>query len=439
MLHLKNKSLISNLFIKLLSSSIIANNSQNFFLFFSKKISKKTMPKTLLKPTGSYLVGHIDMEFTNPNGIDENSTILTRVFYPSNLENSSSNLQLTEKNFDTWIPSMSYFGGYGKSFRLPPFISIPGMRLLVGDLRLNSSYGLPILDNQNLPVVIFSHGLWGNRTTYSILCTEFASRGWIVFSVEHHDGSASHSFVKGVPFDHIRFEKNQNEFEVRNKQLEHRTGECLGLVEILKKLNSGEPVVNFLNDLSHQENIKQIPSDFLKSKLNFDCAIIVGHSFGGATAIRASQFTDLFKCAIAYDPWIVPIEESLLEAPKRSIPTLISNSPDFHKQKSTELIINYLKLMDSANQTANDNTAKRFISYKIKDIKHDYYSDIPSVLPKMPFSSLPEHYRVIKIILQSTFEFLADCELVSIEESKQEKILNFNAQTYPDLMVQYPQ
>ena len=36
-----------------------------------------------------------------------------------------------------------------------------------------------------MPVIIFSHGLGGMRTTYSGICCDLASHGYIVVSVEH--------------------------------------------------------------------------------------------------------------------------------------------------------------------------------------------------------------------------------------------------------------
>ena len=41
------------------------------------------------------------------------------------------------------------------------------------------------------PVVIFSHGLAGTRNTYSLFCSELASRGYVVLALEHACGTAS--------------------------------------------------------------------------------------------------------------------------------------------------------------------------------------------------------------------------------------------------------
>ena len=62
----------------------------------------------------------------------------------------------------------------------------------LGDVYIPALWQAPVLENnEQFPVVILSHGIGGNRTTYSTFCLELASHGFLVGAIEHRDGSAS--------------------------------------------------------------------------------------------------------------------------------------------------------------------------------------------------------------------------------------------------------
>jgi predicted dienelactone hydrolase len=49
--------------------------------------------------------------------------------------------------------------------------------------------------------IVFSHGLSAHRTTYTALCRDYASHGYIVFALNHGDNSCSFFLDKnGRPY-----------------------------------------------------------------------------------------------------------------------------------------------------------------------------------------------------------------------------------------------
>jgi platelet-activating factor acetylhydrolase len=124
------------------------------------------------------------------------------------------------------------------------------------------------------PVIIFSHGLGGNRLIYSSICSDLASHGFIVAAIEHRDGSAS--LAKGVEDEWIKYDNVPPEvWGFRHHQLRHRVSEvelCLAGLDELANIDSDNAGPNF------------------KGKLNMKSVVMAGHSFGGATTVS------LFLC-----------------------------------------------------------------------------------------------------------------------------------------------
>jgi platelet-activating factor acetylhydrolase len=66
-------------------------------------------------------------------------------------------------------------------------------KLLTVDLKVPASNNAPLrappAELSRWPLVIFSHGLAGTRTTYSQLCASLAAQGRVVIVLEHRDGT----------------------------------------------------------------------------------------------------------------------------------------------------------------------------------------------------------------------------------------------------------
>ena len=46
--------------------------------------------------------------------------------------------------------------------------------------------------------IVFSHDVMRSRHSYSVLCAELAAHGYVVFALDHHDGSCTHTVKSTV-------------------------------------------------------------------------------------------------------------------------------------------------------------------------------------------------------------------------------------------------
>jgi len=218
-------------------------------------------------PSGPFAVGQEDALWRGNRG----EKLVVRLFYPC--DPGEAALCPTA----SWLPETyggsqtSYAESYAQFFWKPGVASAIvggiGFNPLMSSVSTCARRGARLTDKvQTLTPIVFSHGLGGNRSCYSFICIELASHGFFVVCPEHTDGSASISVLpdksvvrhKIIPpksvipqkpgrikggFTHTLIPeaqpRNLTQYEMRNRQLEHRKAELIFVADCLEFINSG--------------------------------------------------------------------------------------------------------------------------------------------------------------------------------------------------------
>lgn len=127
-------------------------------------------------PTGAYkVVGCRDFMV----GYNRRSGVLLRLYYPA--AEQKRRIQEQYLQWPNWLPHENYRQGYGEvgGIRWPPMLKL--LSRLVGEAFLPVvPNAKPLRRREPFPVIVFSHGLGGCRSTYSAICLELVSHGFVV-------------------------------------------------------------------------------------------------------------------------------------------------------------------------------------------------------------------------------------------------------------------
>ena len=169
--------------------------------------------------------------------------------------------------------------------------------------------------NRPLIPIIFSHGLAANRTMLSGSCRNFASHGYIVFTLDHNDESSHYVENNDGVGIYLDKEHLAYDFEFRKKQILIREKETSALIdEILDQKT-------LLRTLEFEEEIE----------IDTGKIITGGHSFGGMTGIGVAVKDSRVKAVITHDPWLFTSEKEINEGEiMLEIPFLAVCSERFH-------------------------------------------------------------------------------------------------------------
>ena len=269
-------------------------------------------------PQGYYGVGLSDVQrllSLNVAGVGSNM-LRMRVFYPASVDGSSGT------SAASWLPDGQATSRYArahpdalpfpKRFRkvFAPLLSAFLFRARLDKRVSRQATPMPAPRQEGWPLVIFSHGMYGCASSYSALCAEIASHGAVVVALEHKDGSAVYSETDdGDVTGHVNGQDTEDQVDRRVDEI-GAVLECVN--DVVAEAQRGER--GAVRDLS--SSIEELPT------VDTSRVAFVGHSFGGATALRAAakleregrstsaaagaprKAAPSVSAVVALDPWI---------------------------------------------------------------------------------------------------------------------------------------
>ncbi|KAI0124310.1 platelet-activating factor acetylhydrolase, isoform II-domain-containing protein [Xylariales sp. AK1849] len=283
--------------------------------------------------TGPYKVGTVDVEIPvdeleSPAPAPEEvgiETVQFRIFYPAQADSKGKRI--------TWLPAP-------QRHHLSAYIKFLGVGSIVAEavsflprhlyyMTIPVIKNAPILEpntpNKRWPTAIFSHGLGGNRNTYSQIVGSLASHGVIVICPEHRDGSSVASFIRipseqnrhfarntqrVVAYNRISHDATDEVHVARNAQLRIRLWE-LGLIHsAILGIDRGSKWTNLdastpsLDQFANRLHVHEPGS-----------IIFAGHSFGAASMVqfvKSIYYTGSPAIAVMKEPLYTPSRDSSL-------------------------------------------------------------------------------------------------------------------------------
>jgi hypothetical protein len=268
---------------------------------------------TLPKPTGSYPVGLIHLNFIDENRVDpftqakgRKRDIPLMMWYPIDdpgEKHPSKLLKLQD------LANLKHYFLYKM---------IPNR---ICSVTTNGYADAPLSSKKpKFPVLIFNHGFSSYMEQNTILMEHLASFGYIVVSLGHpYDGVASYPDGRSIPADlesirSLSKEARQNQ-KIFNQNIKQLARDDLSFEDIKsctegyltasKAMNHKVEMwiddIRFITDVLEKINEGLIPSDFTH-KLELEKGIgVFGQSYGGAASVLSCCLDDRLKCAINMD------------------------------------------------------------------------------------------------------------------------------------------
>ncbi|CAK0779417.1 hypothetical protein CVIRNUC_004768 [Coccomyxa viridis] len=330
-------------------------------------------------PSGHYSVGVCDLELYSGERsqtiVCAEKHLVGRIFYPCSRDVTAGG----SFKKAAWLPSWEYAKGYGSFLTtwgkpgmvktmLRPVITLASYWL--GHQALADNFlGAPLVDgSEQHPVVLFSHGISGIRTSYSGICTELSSAGFVVLAVEHADGTAAAVRLAGGA-GHKYYTGWLSEAE-RMDQTRYRMRELVTAHGLLATMGEGR----LLQGLSLGSGLDARSA--FAGRLQMGCVALMGHSYGGASVAGLTAEDGRFACGIALDPWwgaLLP-GQAALESWATSSPLLVLGSQTWNTPDAKGRIFCNGDKQDMVFASAAGSAGA--VHLVLEDSGHDSFCDI---------------------------------------------------------------
>ena len=307
---------------------------------------------TMPAPEGDFSIGSETFHWVDSSRLewftDENDNdvreIMVQAWYPS--ENSDS--IGTNSYMDFMNLRSKTLASAGK---IPAFL--PSHLNMISTNTRNDVACSDKLDKY--PVLIFSHGITGSRHLHQILFEHLASKGYIVFALDHSFDANLTIFPDGKIADYrSEITGHPDSVLIREKQINTRAFDVGFIIDQIREIETG-----------------MIDSK-LSGRLDLDRVALGGHSYGGATAILASHNHEIVKACVVLDGWISPIPDKVISE-GINVPFLFMGRPSWH---DSDYPGNYERLADLITHSPNEK-----YDLRINQTLHLDYTDIPLMSP----------------------------------------------------------
>ena len=248
------------------------------------------------KPSGNFNIGTQSLELIDSNRLEwftDNQNdlrkIMVQIWYPTKENKGQKELYIDNGNIR--IKALADQFEYN-----------PSLFKKLTDIETNSiKEAEPYNKNGSYPLIIFSHGLGGNRTQNTIMIEELVSNGYVVIAIEHaYDANVSifdngdiADYRSGVNYNrrHTEILTPEEFWNIREPQLKTRAAD---VSFVINKIEEG----GFPGDISQIINLDKIG--------------IFGHSFGGATSIFSSYSDYRIDACVNLDGWMVVVPDNII-------------------------------------------------------------------------------------------------------------------------------